>query len=249
MITKQTFLFDDCEVVPLIPEKHTERIDYWFESGNKNELGKILQIIYNEKDKSIQDFFLVAFSNILKSCSIWLQSSTKPTRDFKKKPSKPYYCLKKQLNKMRKGNAIFYEIVPDKIKTNLDKYLNIINDDAKRQPNEDNSVDLIISSSLYVTSYEYSDLHQLSTIWLDFADDLTEYKKNFIGTSFKQYEGKKLKSKIANQITNQMFDINKKMSKEIEAFFIDMQQIFDESYRILKRGGRCCYVIGNTKPY
>ena len=38
-----------------------------------------------------------------------------------------------------------------------------------------------------------------------------------------------------------------KMSKEIEAFFIDMQKVFDESYRILKHAGRCCYVIGDTK--
>ena len=37
------------------------------------------------------------------------------------------------------------------------------------------------------------------------------------------------------------------MADEIEAFFIDMQECFDETYRILKNGGRCCYVIGNTK--
>ena len=37
------------------------------------------------------------------------------------------------------------------------------------------------------------------------------------------------------------------MAKEIEAFFIDMQEVFDESYRILKHGRRCCYVIGDTR--
>ena len=44
-----------------------------------------------------------------------------------------------------------------------------------------------------------------------------------------------------------MMPKSKKKAKEIEAFFIDMQEVFDESYKILKRGGRCCYVIGNTK--
>ncbi|MCK4358468.1 MAG: class I SAM-dependent methyltransferase, partial [Candidatus Cloacimonetes bacterium] len=33
----------------------------------------------------------------------------------------------------------------------------------------------------------------------------------------------------------------------IEAFFIDMQEVFDESYRVLNHGGRCCYVIGDTR--
>ena len=26
-----------------------------------------------------------------------------------------------------------------------------------------------------------------------------------------------------------------------------MEEVFDESFRILKQGGRCCYVIGDTK--
>ena len=38
-----------------------------------------------------------------------------------------------------------------------------------------------------------------------------------------------------------------KKAKEISAFFIDMEEVFDESFRILKRGGQCCYVIGNTR--
>ena len=37
------------------------------------------------------------------------------------------------------------------------------------------------------------------------------------------------------------------MAKGIKAFFIDMQEVFDESFRVLKHGSRCCYVIGNTK--
>jgi len=108
-------------------------------------------------------------------------------------------------------------------------------------------VDLIVSSSPYVTSYEYADLHQLSTIWLDFAGDLTAYKKEFIGSAYKNSNNKELKSIIAQEIVDKMQQKSKKMAKEIETFFIDMQEVFDESYRILKKGGRCCYVIGDTK--
>jgi len=109
------------------------------------------------------------------------------------------------------------------------------------------SVDLVVTSSPYVTSYEYADLHQLSTIWLDLAEDLAEYRKKFIGTAHKNYADKILKGQIANQIVAEMASKSKKMAHEIAAYFIDMQDVFDESYRILKRGGRCCYVIGNTK--
>lgn len=242
----QKTLFDD-KIEPLIPQKHLNRINYWFTEENKNELGKILRVIYSEEDKIIRDFFLVAFSHILKNCSIWLQGSTKPTRDLKKNLSKPYDALRKHLLKMQRGNDAFYKVVPAMVRENLEEYLNIKFGDARKQPVTDEAVDLIVSSSPYVTSYEYADLHQLSTIWLDFADDLTEYKKQFIGTSYKNYENKRLRSLIARDIVNKMSKKSKKMAKEIEAFFIDMEEVFDESYRILKNGGRCCFVIGDTK--
>ncbi|MCR4421851.1 MAG: site-specific DNA-methyltransferase [Exilispira sp.] len=242
----QITLFSD-NIEPLIPQKYIDRINYWFKEENIEELGKILRIINNENDIIIRDFFLVAFSHILKNCSIWLQGSTKPTRDFNKKPIKPFYAFQKHLKKMQYGNDQFYKIVPDKIKKNINQYLNIQINDARKQPVSDETIDLIITSSPYVTSYEYSDLHQLSTIWLDLVDDLKSYKKEFIGTSYKKYENKTLKSMIAKDIVNKMVKKDKKMAKEIEAYFIDMEEVFQESYRILKHGGRCCYIIGNTK--
>ena len=242
----QTTLFDD-KIEPLIPQKHLDRINYWFTEKNKNELGKILRVINEEDDAVIRDFFLVAFSHILKNCSMWLQGSTKPTRDLKKDSAKPYDALRRHLIRMQKGNEAFYRIVPAKVRENLEQYLKIEIGDARKQPVSDESVDLVITSSPYVTSYEYADLHQLSTIWLDLTDDLKEYKKEFVGTSYKKYENKRLRSSIAMDIINKMSKKSRKMAKEIEAFFIDMEEVFDESFRILKQGGRCCYVIGDTK--
>ena len=119
--------------------------------------------------------------------------------------------------------------------------------DARQQPVKDNAVDIQITSSPYVTSYEYADLHQLTTIWLEPEVDLKEYKKQFIGTSAKTNGTRILKSKIGKDIENKLQRVDKKMADEVEAFFVDMQECFDETHRILKDGGRCCYVIGNTR--
>lgn len=235
------------QIQPHIPERHLERIDYWFTEAIRNELGKVLALILDETDLVVQSFLLVAFSHVLKTCSIWSQGSTKPTRDMKKRPTPPYDAIKRHLLKMLKGNAQFYDVVPPQVKDNPDGYLNIQIGSATTQAAPDNSVDLIVSSSPYVTSYEYADLHQLSILWLDLADNLKEYRKEFIGTSYKQYEDKMLLSQIASEIVDEMVPKSRKKAKEIEAFFIDMQEVFNESFRILKPGGRCCYVIGNTK--
>ncbi len=239
--------FQVSQVKPHIPEKHLERIDYWFTGSVRDKLGKILSLILAETDPVVQSFLLVAFSHVLKTCSIWSQGSTKPTRDMKKRPTPPYHAIKRHLLKMLRGNAQFYDVVLPQVKDNPDNYLNLQIGSATTQAVPDDSVDLIISSSPYVTSYEYADVHQLSTLWLDLADDLKAYRKQFIGTSYKQYEDKSLLSQIASEIVDGMVPKSKKKAKEIEAFFIDMQEVFNESFRILKPGGRCCYVIGNTK--
>ncbi len=233
-------------IVPEIPQQHLERINYWFDEPTKLELGKILRIIREEPDTSVCDFLLVGFSHILKSCSIWLQTSTKPTRDKQKIPRNPYNTLKLHLNKMLRGNEPFYKTVPTDVRSSLGEYLNIALGDARTQSVKDNSVDLIVSSSPYVTSYEYADLHQLSTIWLDFTEDLKQYRTRFIGSSSRPKNHLVLRSEIANNIVLQMKDKSKKLSQEIGSFFLDMEQVFDESYRILKPGRRCCFVIGNT---
>ena len=240
-------LFTADQIQPHIPEKHLERIDYWFTEEARDELGKILSLIHCEDDLAVQSFLFVAFSHVLKTCSIWSQGSTKPTRDLKKRSTLPHDAIRRHLLKMLKGNAQFYTVVPPQVRNSPDKYLNVQFGSAKVQPVSGNSIDLIVSSSPYVTSYEYADLHQLSTLWLNLADDLKEYRKEFIGTSYKQYEDKPLSSQIASNIVAEMLPKSQKKAKEIEAFFIDMQDVFNESYRILKPGGRCCYVIGNTK--
>ena len=240
-------IFEKSQVQPYIPKRHLEKIDYWFNESVRDELGRILSVIQMEDDPVIKPFLKVAFSHVLKTCSIWSLSSTKPTRDINKRSTQPYDAIKRHLSKMKKGNSQLYNVIPSHVKKNPDCYLKLKFGCAKEQPVEDDSVDLIVSSSPYVTSYEYADLHQLSTLWLNLTDDLKEYRKLFIGTSYKSYEEKSLKSQIAYKIVEDMREKNKKKASEIEAFYLDMQEVFNESYRILKPGGRCCYVIGNTK--
>jgi len=247
LTSNQTILLDVQQITPLIPKKHQERIDYWFDEVTKIKLGKILQIIKNEEDERIREFLQVAFSHCLKNTSIWLMGSTKPTRDMKKKIPEPFDILKRHLKKMVRGNEAYYKVIPEKTKKNLVEYLKIILGDARKQPDKDSTVDITITSSPYVTSYEYADLHQLSTIWLDLTEDLTDYRKDFIGTAHKKYDKVQLRSEIAKDVIEKLKNKDKKLAKNVEAFFIDMQEVFDENYRILKSGGRCCYVIGNTR--
>ncbi len=69
------------ESLPILHEK----IDYWYKEPQKKDLAILLNNILEIPDINIKNFFLVSFAQILKTCSIWLQKSVKPTRDLNKK--------------------------------------------------------------------------------------------------------------------------------------------------------------------
>jgi len=222
-----------------------ERIDYWFKPEEKKKLAFIFTEISKLEDQDTRDFFYCGFSNILKNCSIWLQKSNKPTRDLNKKPSDPIPTFYKQIKMMMRGNEQFYQLLKEK--NYLDVPSQVYCTDARTIPVENNSVSLIVTSPPYVTSYEYADLHQLTALWLEYTKDLSDFRKRFIGTSYHNKKELILNSDIAEKIRNELLEKDKKTAEEVSTYFSEMNQVFVEMKRILKKGGKICIVIGNTK--
>ena len=223
--------------------KH-DRIDYWFKPKEKRRLAFIFAEISKIKDQDIQDFFFCGFSNILKNCSIWLQKSNKPTRDPNKIPSEPINAFLKQIKKMLKGNTQLYELLERS--KNLKTQSRVFCADARKIPTKDNTVNLIVTSPPYVTSYEYADLHQLTALWLEYTKDLSDFRKRFIGTSYHSKKDLTLNSSIAESIRKELLEIDKKTAEEVSTYFSEMNQVFIEMKRMLKKGGKTCIVVGNT---
>ncbi|MHA1869148.1 MAG: site-specific DNA-methyltransferase [Candidatus Heimdallarchaeum endolithica] len=226
-----------------------ERIKYWFPQEDiRKDLGLILGRINKIEDENIKNFFLCAFSQILKNCSVWLMKSIKPTRDLKKKIVSPFQSFRKHINYMMKGNEELYRIMPKKVKENLKQFLIIEKGDARKLPIDSNTVSLIVTSPPYVTSYEYADLHQLTALWLQYTDDITDFREGFIGSIYKRdFLQDKIKSDIAEDIIIQLEKKSKRLSLAVNKYFLEMQQCFKEMFRVLKEGGKTCIVIGNTE--
>ncbi len=235
-------LFENAEKNKIIPEN--ERIDYWFKSEQKEQLGILLFYISQVDEPDIRDFFLVCFAQILKSTSIWLQKSVKPTRDMKKQILEPFDLFFKHAQKMIKKNEEYSKLLSEKIRNNLDKFINIKLCDSRNLTLEDESIDLIITSPPYVTSYEYADLHQLPLLWFGVLKDLPEFRKKIIGSSFRERQEIKLQSYIAEDIVSKL---KNKKAIEVKNYYADMLETFYEMYRVLKPYGKACIVIGNTQ--
>lgn len=102
-----------------------ERIDYWFSENQKNQLGVLLHLICENNDEKTRNFFLVAFAQILKSSSIWMQKSIKPTRDKNKKPASAFALFFTQCKKMMRKNDEYNSVLSENVKNNISDFLNI----------------------------------------------------------------------------------------------------------------------------
>lgn len=229
----------------LTPNKvlYHDRIRYWFDEGNIIKLNRLQKGIYNVcPDGKYRILFLTAFSNILKACSKWLTKSIKPQIDPNKIPSDPYIAFKKQINFIISANEEIKNLCSrnSRIEVKTQNILNI-------KPRE-NKVDLVITSPPYVTSYEYADLHQLSTLWLGFVDDYKELRKGTIGSEYAkaEHESFQIKNGTSESIVKELFKVDKAKSKSVTKYFYDLDKTVDKTYSLLNDNGHVAFVIGNT---
>ncbi len=236
--------------------KHHKRISYWFDWRTVRALDEIYRGILGSKNQNVRRFFLCAFSHNLKNCSRWLMKSIKPQVDPEKSIPKPLESFLRHLDSMIRKNQEFYDELKDS------EYLAVPasmyrRDSTQTLPLKNASIDLIITSPPYVTSYEYADLHQLSLLWFGddprnfkkwhrFSNEFVNFRKQFIGTSYKNARRKFFESTIADEVVTALEVVDRRLASDVANYFTDMRKAFGEMYRILKRGGKACLIIGNT---
>jgi DNA modification methylase len=227
----------------LVPQH--ERIDYWFRKTQKEKLSIIFARIHEVQNNAVRNLFFVAFAQILKICSIWLQSSVKPQRDFTKINYEPLAMFLTRIKIMTKRNKEFFEKLNPEITKTINEHRKVSRTDARHIPCADSAAALIVTSPPYVTSYEYADLHQLPSLWFGKMKDINEFRKSFIGSVFKTETNQvDLNSATAEKIIEELK--GKKKAKEIRKYYFEMHDCFMEMKRVLKTNGKACIVIGDT---
>ena len=238
--TRAMKIFGAANFTSTIPDN--KKIDYWFPEEQKTDLAIILSRINCINNQDIQTFLLCGFSNILKGCSRWMTKSIKPTIDKHKTIANAYRSFVLQTKRMSIKNEHLWNRIGGKQADCV-----IDNIDARTINLENESTTLIITSPPYVTSYEYTDLHQLSAIWLRYIDKLSDFRSKFIGSIHKTSHDGKLYSKLAMKIVDDLHIIDIREARAVEQYFFEMQECFQEMHRILKHRGRTCIIIGDTQ--
>lgn len=236
--------FDEKTIDPKAYEGANERLKYWFRETQYLDLDRlkasILQVV--PRHSTYKDLFLCAFSNILKPSSVWLTKSIKPQVDPNKKPADVRMKFIEQCH--------FIEGALEQSGLRSHSRTKIETGDCLTVSRKSPKVDLIVTSPPYVTSYEYADLHQLSALWLDYADDYRDLRDGSIGSEFHDFnfnrEVKRL-NKCATEMVFKLHDLDKAKSRGVAKYYLDMQEVSRSCHQMLNSKGKAFFVIGNTE--
>lgn len=230
----------------IVYERSTERLKYWFNEKSFVDLFRLKQSIEaTVTEKEYKDAFLCLFSSILKASSKWLTKSIKPTIDYKKTEVVVWDVFKRQFNKFSKGVVQINSCIVQKsnIKIETDNFLNFT--DLPK-------VDLVITSPPYVTSYEYADLHQLSTLWLQYASDYRDLREGSIGSIYNS-KGVEINLDLLNAVGKEIVQAlltNHKATAKVRSvarYFMDIQLTITKCANMLNDGGMAFFVVGDTE--
>ena len=220
-----------------------ERLNYWYPKNQFRDLAKLLNAITcNIPSRShYRPFFLCAFSNILKAASRWLTKSIKPQLDPDKKPADVREAFLNQVRSMIDAWEQAESAAKSRVKILTANVLDIT---------PPSKIDMIVTSPPYVTSYEYADLHQLSSLWLGYASDYRELRRGSIGSAQHNLDfNREIKrlNKTGAGVVFSLFDRDKRIARSTAKYFLDMQTVASRCFRLLKDSGLALFVIGNTE--
>lgn len=236
--------YDSAEPSLALSETAQGRLHHWYGAEQFQKLSRLLNAVRATVSARhrYSTPFLCAFSAILKSTSQWRRRAVKPHFDPHKQPDDPLVAFRVQCEFMARA----WEEGPSLKRTRHEIHTaNLLT----VEPPE-GGLDMIVTSPPYVTSYEYADLHQLSSLWLGFADDYRSLRDGSIGSTqhtlnFKR-EFKSLNA-VGTQVVFTLYDKDRAAAQAIAKYYLDMQYVAARCLSFLRPGGIGVFVIGNTE--
>lgn len=232
------------EDIALVPAAR-ERLQKWFQPQQFSDLCRLLNTIrrITRNGTPLNDALLCVFSSILKPCSQWQQRAIKPTLSVAKVPPRVFETFSRQAEAL----ALAIEEAGDM----SDRPLPMIHlGSALTIEPPTQGLDLLVSSPPYVTSYEYADLHQLSSLFLGYTDDHRRLRQGSIGSTqhdFRLRKGVGDLNATATRVVFSLYDHDRRAAQSIANYFVDMQSVAVRAKRIVRPGGIAMFVIGNTQ--
>ena len=233
-----------------VEKPHFKNLEFWFKDKVIIELAKIKKAIKEIKDKKIQNFFLVAFSETARKSSNTKRGEFKLVRikkeDLEKYNPNVLEIFKQKSESNIKAMEEFYQDVDENTWAKI-----ILGDSSKDNGIKENSIDCIVTSPPYGdsrTTVAYGQFSRLSAQWLDIfdnPDDASRVDNELLGGKAVKNLIYSLPSNYLSESLNKIAKKDEKRAKDVLSFFIGLNDCLSRAYKMLKPKKYFCVVIGN----
>lgn len=227
-------------------------IDFWFRPKVSEALSVIRYEILKIKDRDIQDFYKVTFSETVRGCSNVRNGEFKlfriPKEKLKTYTPNVLVTFLEKVERNFKGARELYQELSSKNHLNIPAHI-LAEDTRLKTSIPDNTIDLLITSPPYgdsKTTVAYGQFSRLSLQWLDFEEKICRnIDKNSLGGKPPTNTDTTHTSKTLGNVLRKIEKKDKKRASEVLSFYNDMFSCIGELNRIMKKHSRICFVLGN----
>lgn len=221
-------------------------IRYWFDEYARRQLAALSSVIAGVRDLATRDALWCGFSRLIitkqAGASLALDlSHSRPHRWFTRAPIKPF-------NRFLSAVELVVSNCPQQGSHDLGPAALVKQGDARKLEIESGSIDLVLTSPPYLNAIDYMRCSKFSLVWMGHTtSELRQIRGESVGTEASSVQAldaawvqtliKQLRLKPALPPRNHAL---------LSTYAWDMGRALEEVSRVLRRGGRAVYVIGES---
>lgn len=221
-------------------------IRYWFDEYARRQLAALSMAIHRVHDKATRDVLWCGLSRLIitkqAGASLAMDlSHSRPHKVFERAPIKPFKRFISAIevvvsNCPQHGSGI---VGPAAV---------VKRGDARKLDIEGGSIDLVLTSPPYLNAIDYIRCSKFSLVWMGYTvSELRQIRGESVGAEASSEQS--LESPWVKSLIKQL-GLKPKLSNRDHALLAryvwDMGQALAEVSRVLRRGGRAVYVVGDS---
>lgn len=227
-------------------EETREFLRYWFDVYARRQLTALATAIGRTRRQPIRDALWCAFSRLIISKSSGASlamdlSHSRPHKAFDSAPVKPFDGFRAAVSHVAK-NCVSANAA------NRGPRTTTILGDARKLTARSNSFDLILTSPPYLNAIDYIRCSKFSLVWMGHSlEHLRDTRASSVGSEVSHKEA--LRDEAVKSVINAL-SLTPKLGFRHHAMLAryvwDMRDSLGEVARVLRKGGRAVYVVGDS---
>ena len=230
-------------------------------------------IVQEASDSHLQNFLKLALTNTLREAAAagtgWPYISPRASKD---KPAKGAFSV---FGKIAQDMFLDLRVIQANVPEEWPQVLNVLGDSREKQSLADGQIDIALTSPPYLNNYDYADRTRLETyfwgITKSWGDITREYRDKLMTAATTQIRRSKhdVETVLSQEVGSVATDVYETLQPKIlqlaelrlqrggrksydlmvALYFNDILQVMKETYRVLRKGGKFCLVLGDSAPY